>query len=206
MRNQKGLSSILLIVIVVALLSIIGGIYYLNSYNSKILPHITNVQEDTPAKPTERPMVTSSSQRDGINDWKSYEGKYFSFNYPQTWITDEPVVDQSEALGYSKVIEAVQSRISPNSVFEVVYRGYSYEENVKQFDDRKAQKLTVNGTEATKFIVDGGGHPLPQGYSIITIIVKGSNDSSYAINFNGDRKDIPDSLINQILSTFKFLN
>ena len=52
----------------------------------------------------------------------------------------------------------------------------------------------------------GNGDVLPLSSSIISFVVKGTGDTSYYIVFNGDRKDITDELINQILSTFKFLD
>ncbi len=195
---QKG--QILIWVIVGALIiALAGGAYYFG-YDHGWEKSISSQTSQTP-----QPTPSPSSTVDETANWKTYSGRYFSFKYPTTWSTAISTTDQSDIGGYSQVLEITNSRISPNAVFEVTYRNYSYAENVQQHADWKAEKLTVGGKEATRFQTDGSGETLPKGYSVITVVIKGSDNTSYSIIFNGDRKDITDSLIDQILSTFKFI-
>lgn len=200
---QKG-QAFIWIIVGSLVIAIAGGAYYLG--------------RPTSPKPSSNPVITSQTPQPTLNPdaspaptgvgetstWKTYQGKYFSFQYPSAWPTAYSTTGQSEISGYKKVLEITGTRISPNAVFEVTYRNISYEENKPTTRIDKSQKLLVNRKEATLFQLDGSGEVLPKGYSIITIVVRGSDNTSYTITFNGDRKDITDSLINRILSTFKF--
>jgi len=136
-------------------------------------------------------------------NWKTYKGKYFSFKYPASW-TEET----GPASSYPENLEAIGLRIGI-AVFEADYKNYSYEEKLQNFKGNNPQKikeLKVAGREATKFEYIGQGDVLPSDYSVISVLVKGSNDKSFLIGFNGPRKDITDELIDQILSTFRFID
>ena len=167
------------------------------------LPTLTPTPEIT-ITPTPTSGLIATSAPDPTANWKIYRGKYFSFKHPQDW-TD----NTGPAANYPDNLEVIGLRISPNAVFQTSYKNYGYEKNVQDFlvdSDRKSSKLTVSSREATRFEVTGSGEPLPSGFSIISFVVKGTGDTSYSIVFNGDRKDITEELINQILSTFKFLD
>ena len=135
---------------------------------------------------------------DETANWKSYSGNFFSFRYPYDWVDNT-----GPASSYPDNLEVIGLRISPNAVFEASYQNYSYQENIQR--QGISEKLIVAGKEAMKFRQDGIGETLPVGFSIISAVVEGSESRSYNIVFNGDRKDITEELISQILSTFKFL-
>lgn len=141
---------------------------------------------------------TDASQATDTSSWRTYSGKYFTFKYPSTW-TD----NTGPASNYPENLEAIGLRIGI-AVFEADFKNYSYEKGLEMNKDRKSQSLIVDGKEATKFEYIGQGDVLPEDYSIISVVVKGLDEKSYLIGFNGPRKDITDELINQILSTFKF--
>jgi len=152
-------------------------------------------------QPTPTPVVVATPTPDPTANWETYRGKHFSFKHPRDW-TD----NTGPAVNYPDNLEVIGLRISPNAVFEASYKNYSYEKNVQGLAHRKSSKLTISSREATRFEVTGSGEPLPSGFSIISFVVKGTGNTSYSIDFNGDRKNITEELINQILSTFKFLD
>lgn len=139
---------------------------------------------------------------DETADWQTYNGMYFSFKYPLAWMEETGL-----AFEYPENLEVIGLRISPNAVFEASYKNYSYENNIQRLTNtkRSVEKIIVTGREATRFESVGSGETLPIGFSIISVIVKDSENTSYEMVFNGDRSDITDQLINQILSTFRFI-
>ncbi|MBI2028117.1 MAG: hypothetical protein HYT07_00775 [Candidatus Levybacteria bacterium] len=148
--------------------------------------------------PTPTPLAIPTVDPSVTANWKTYSGKYFSFKYPSTWIEQAGPKDGEEDIGF---------RISPNAVFGASYYiNESYEQGIRDFEDRKSSKLKIDAREATRFELTDAPSVLPSGYSIISFVVKGLGNTSYSIGFNGDRKDIEDQLITQILSTFQFSN
>jgi len=137
-----------------------------------------------------------------VEDWQTYNGVYFSFKYPPDWMEETDLTPE-----YSENLEIIRLRISPNAVLVVSYKNYSYENNIQRLTNtkRSVEKIIVTGREATRFELAGSGETLPVGFSIISVLVKGSENTSYEIVFNGDRSDITDQLINQTLSTFRFI-
>lgn len=142
------------------------------------------------------------SPQDETADWQTYSGNYFSFKHPYDWSNNT-----GPASSYPDNLEVIGLRISPNAVFEASYKNNSYESYIQNYIDngRQGEKLTVAGKRATKFELAGTGETLPVGFSIISIVVEGSEDTSYVIVFDGDGKDVTEELINQILSTFRFI-
>ncbi|PIP88301.1 hypothetical protein COW80_01090 [Candidatus Beckwithbacteria bacterium CG22_combo_CG10-13_8_21_14_all_01_47_9] len=160
--------------------------------NQNLQKKISQLSIQPSPSPTSFPETPSA---DPTTDWKLYQGKYFSFKHPQNWTNNT-----------SNNLEVIGLRISPNALFETSYKNYSYEKGVQSFADRKSSKLTISNKEATRFEMTGSGDILPRNSSIISFVVKGIGDTSYSIVFNGDQKDITEQLINQILSTFQFLD
>jgi len=141
------------------------------------------------------------SPSDEITNWKIYQGKYFSFKYPDHWTENT----SPETLRSKLTLETKGLRIGV-SVFDVDYFDQAYNLALQDFKHRESIEISVQGKKATKFITKGIGDPLPVDYSIITIVVESIPGRNYQINFNGPNKEITNELINQILSTFKFLD
>ena len=183
---------LVMIIAAILLLLVAGGIaaYFLVFKNQTAQP-----------SPLGSPEPTAEAA-DPTADWKTYEGKYFTFKYPSSWNYDTNAysVDPDN-------LEVINLRISPNAVFETSYKNRDYDEFLKGLADRKSTKLIVASRDSAKFEVDSNGNePLPAGFSIISIVVKGPANTSYLINFNGDKKEITDELVDQILSTFRFID
>lgn len=132
-------------------------------------------------------------------NWKTFSGKTFLFKYPPSWADDTGSINPEN-------IELISLRISPSAVFEATYKNSSYSKGLESFAGRKSQTMTVGGREAMQFETIGSMGVLPPGYAIVTVMIKGSDETSYLITFNGDRRDIAGSLVNQILSTFQFID
>ncbi len=166
---------------------------------------ILKSKENQPAPPSanqQSPQVSPklSPTPDETANWKTYNGKYFSFKYPPNW-TD----NTGPAKTYPVNLEVIGLRISQNAVFEASYENFSYEDGIKDLTGRKSNNLSIANRETTRFELAGEGEPLPTNYSIISFVVRGTNNTSYSIVFNGKRSEITDELISQILSTFQLL-
>ncbi|OGH12068.1 MAG: hypothetical protein A2857_00950 [Candidatus Levybacteria bacterium RIFCSPHIGHO2_01_FULL_36_15] len=189
---------LLIILGVIFLASIfLAGLYFIGSRTT------VNQQKQTANKVSPTPDLNREPTGSTTTaNWKTYNGDTFSFKYPSKWIEETSSLEKSD----SNNIEVIGLRIN-TSVFGVRYKNISFEKSISSNSNIKYKPIIIGGNEAFFYEVKGDTNgPLPEGYSIITIIVKGVRDTSYSIFFNGDRKEFPDSLIDQILSTFKFLD
>lgn len=186
---QRGFALPVLIIGIVIAVTALGGVYYLGTKRP---------EQNTKPLPDSLPENTINE----ATNWKTYNGKYFSFNYPYSWSDNTNHYSSNNP----NILEEVGLRISPNAVLEVSYINDSYEEQTQSLVGRKSSSLKILDREAMRFELEGSGHPLPKGFSIISFVVKGQKDTSYSIVFNGDKKDITEELIGDILNSFKFTN
>lgn len=131
-----------------------------------------------------------------------YEGRYFSLEYPKEWSLEERPASQN-----SMVLESLTLRISKETLLWVSYNNQPYEEAVRIVENSPIggiEYFYVGGREAVRRELQDTDVFIPIGHSIIEITVKGTEDTNYYIQFDGDRNDTSDVLINTILDSIEF--
>ncbi|MBI4037593.1 hypothetical protein HY382_00935 [Candidatus Curtissbacteria bacterium] len=194
-KNLEGFALVVLLVLITLIVGAWGTVVYFK-FSPKPSPSPTTLTYQSPepvVKPSESPPAKTAN-------WKTYQGKYFSFKHPSHWTENTT----SESLRSKLTLETKGLRIGV-SVFDADYFDQSYDEALQNFRHRESTQMNIQGKKATKFVTKGIGDPLPIDYSIVTIVVESIPGRNFQINFNGPNKEITNELIDQILSTFRFL-
>jgi len=215
-NNQRGFFPIILGVLML-LVVIGGGAYYLGTQNSSTTPQTqntnalpaTNPQNNTVTNPTDAPVATQTPQTNQVTDWNTYtsQANGFSIQYPKTiakyqgqWEYKEfPSTDGSVWVGFRP------SSVREDYIWGVnIYDNKTVEQVIKeqgqQFNDRKESRknLTLNGNPALLVTVTTNQYP---DWISKTIIVE-KNGKVYAIS-NG-AVEIPE--FDSFYKSFKTLN
>lgn len=190
-NNQRGNFPIILGVLVL-LIVVGGGAYYLGTQHSTIAPQTQNTnaqpttspQNNTVSNPTDVPMVTQSPQTDNTADWNTYNSTKLGFTikypkkvskYNETWQYEE-----FNIIGGTNTIVGfgTPSSKSGGYIWDVsVYTDKTVEQIIKeqgqQFSDRKESRknITVNGKPA--LLVTVTTNSIPDWISKIVLIEQG---------------------------------
>ncbi len=221
-HNQRGNFPIILGIIV--LLLVVGsGAYYLGTQKSNTANQTVNIQPTTSqnsavANPTDTPVATQTPQsNEATTDWKTYssaKAKY-SFKYPTEW----PLVNVPPSQGCDVCVEQINftPKYNPNSgdgntAIILIFKA----DNIKTLDDYvnihvkgdsskvNLQYTTVGGEKAVSYKLSAGIPPLPV---VEYAVVKNGMyyiirlDDSVETNKNKDKNLM---LFNEMLTTFKF--
>ncbi len=187
---------ITLLSILLLLSCTIAGFFAYQTQNLvKELTTLKNTTEPTPTStslPTEAPTATESGVVAGTENWKTYNGKFVSFKYPPDWVKNSDL----ELKG-----------LNPNIRVVVAEEGSMMNECMQQ-----GQSETRNGFVVKNFTRVSAGE-MCSGKDLTELeswVVKDINSYGPGIqifyNSNEPANKLPNAIISNILSTFKFTN
>lgn len=183
-------------------LTLVSGIAYGTYwYGKRQVP--PPASEVTPPPTTEVPEATSPAEN---ADWKTYEGDFVTFKYPEGWGVGSPQI-----FGSRSVID-FNYNLTP--LFTLSHTGNYNQKTGKPFVDLdefigvridRAREISV-GTHKAKRVTDPGeeGHVIP--YEEVLIFTP-DNTFIISLYYQESYYDMPgaEQVLDQILSTFKFL-
>lgn len=198
--KQKGQMQVLILIGIIILVSVAGGVYYLGRINNPApVPQPTPQQA---VKSTPTPSASESTSSADMANWKTFTLENITFKYPPDWKDPEYIKTESEQSAEIKN----QGRTQRIIVLSGVNKGYT-EQELYEFINTLvaggAEKLILDGSEAAKDKVTY------QGTKTTTVYVTSKDKTSqYSISLNvlesySDQEI--DKILNQILSTFKFI-
>lgn len=177
-----------------ALVFFINTQYFLRKHQ----PSPTLVAQTT-TTPSPSPQ---KSPTDATANWKTYNGKYFSFKYPQKWIIENALPESAKTH-----LEMVSIRGSSVVSFTVSAEKDDYQKVIdyaETLNNPKVQSVIIGSKTATQLSYKPGdviAYPMTNVY----IKTNGSVVSYYLIAYDLDNSQTTQE-ISQILSTFKFLD
>lgn len=186
--SQKGISVIVIILIIVGILAVAGGVYYFtlqkpSQPKQPVLPASSEEEPVTPTPPEEQPSFA-----DETADWKTYQGKKFQILIPPQWHEDfrRPGL----------LISADNSAYY--LVFDVI--------NLDQYPDTTVKSLYLSGKllEAEQTIVKGMCGETEGCGEIVeskTISIDGGVGIEFIVQYKGMRIDEPRGFSNEIHRT-----
>lgn len=229
---QRGYSLILILAGIVVIMALVGGAYYLGRSNTpKLSPNPVITSEFPKPSPTavvtsETPVPTpvSSLFPDETANWPVYKNSTFGFQlkYPPNWLVHEQPKDQYRALDLSIIPNRGDTASSLQANPNVKFAGtgeLNIEINTTIHDQSVLQKKGEDSPNLVGFKYE----PIifmelqaNKSYMLWTDTIPGEGSTNirfnkkqygWTINYpNTDFKGNHDSVYDQILSTFKFIN
>lgn len=233
---QKGFATILLLIGILIIISVIGGIYYFSkTQSSKICPTIVssykNLQtgecdtftgcEKIPngwvltysCFPTSKPtnILQPTQVSNETANWKTYTNKRISFKYPEDWMEGPPYISTSQTIvqfQYQLTTVLTLSQVSTNEKTRKPYT--SLDEYVGSSRAGISKDIVIDGYPAKRMITSTippelSGHTIP--YEEVVLFTP---DKSAIISLHYEKdyynKSSADKVLDQILTTFKFLD
>lgn len=200
---RRGFAAPFALVGIVLLLLVAGGAYYLGKSGPS-----------APASPPSATIVPTTAPIDQTANWKRFEGKVYSFNYPPDWIAQE---NQDTYLGdVAKITNQSKSLVLNVSTNQLPY-GIEAPKTYETHD----LTLTIEGkTYTAKEIVfswGGNNTTVSQGNAVVDYLFRKNGKNFHILFGTGypageDRfSSLNDytankSVFSDILSTFKFAN
>ncbi len=132
---QKG-SIALIVGIIIALLAVSGGTYYVGT---KIYKNTNDIATTTPEN-TELGITPNNVKNETVSDWKTYTNtKYgFVFKYPKSYIISEADVDTKPGVVFGSIVQVFDKNNSPKEfgpVFSVSYINQPHDASGKIFSN-----------------------------------------------------------------------
>ena len=222
MKPTQGFATIVVISFIALLVGVLGIIAYFkfSSKQSTVpLPIPVSRQSSAITLPTLSP---ASSPMDETANWKTYKSTSCPvvISYPQSWnITDLKLAKGVDYTGNSlgcfkitspeyvtKLGEEAGGRIN---ISKLAFSNVISDSKINNFDDYIAvlkKQTTVTGLQDKQFDPIIGKRYLTSGFFAETNFAFVKNNSLYIISWNNDSlSDSEKKLIDQILSSFKFL-
>jgi len=208
--NQKGISSIVIILIIVGVLIIAGGVWYWQSQKGKPVACTQDAKLCLDGSYVSRTglnceFTACPEAKDETADWKTYQNDQYGFlvKYPPTLKVWEN--QQSGKAVYGVSFEnplANQTTAGRKIVFSIsVFNNSSQmEEEYKSLGLEDKGEIIIDGHSAKKFF-----RPLSSNNTLTETTVYLIADKSISIHFQGTSfHKITESDISQILSSFGF--
>jgi len=189
-KNSKGIARYnsisgfahLFLIVVIVVIGISGLLYY--SWQKGL----------TKTSPNQEVLPIPTSNINESATWKAYDGKYFSFNYPPSWI----ILTKREKCNYLE--EVIMEGAQEIYKFKVEVVGFNYVTN-ESFPPQNWTETSVNVVNRIgvhyEFINVGGG-------SFITIALMDDNPVNYIISVDIIDRENAKSLVEKVLTTFTF--
>ena len=207
--NQKGLTSILIVLLLFGVVALTGGAYYFG----KITVRKNDFSDQNPmVSPSKQPEVTSKQSPDPVTDWKTYtSGKYgFSFKYPSTWNNE----NRSDPFTEISFVPPLTPECSPPHACGGGFSGVSvsvfdnkYSLTIKEFVAKHSLEDSNPNFLGTHFVEDA--EPGIKNWVIDRLTPGGGPGQAALITYEKDVIRVycggcSDQITNQIISSFKF--
>lgn len=217
--KQKGFAPILILVGILVIVGIAGGAYYFGKSaapkpQNPVVSQISQPTSVTSSIPANSPVPTSVGE---AANWKTYKSDNYgySFRYPSSfWITSVTTSRQisSDASG-ATISDSPLAPENTIALFSITDRGKKQGESIaslidgymqdrKEFQVTTSKNITVNKHQAIYLDTLVANKP----YYLIFIETDKSNVVILNISNNSDSNDPLKPTIDQIISTFKFLD
>lgn len=181
--------------IIILILVIAGGVYYLRTLRNK-------PQSQNPVVTSETPTPSLLPKPDSLADWKTYENEKYEYTlkYPATFTYKEEVLNPPDIFLMSTQFQDPTQTADLNNGFNIEVKDSSLEDAIEYYKWRVIGHLTDSFTSETSFTQDGF-----QGVNLIyktgkdnpnTMIIISNGRYSYAIQGST-------SLIEKILPALK---
>ncbi len=209
----------ILIGVVVGATLVGGGFLVYNAYQAKPKESTPTTTKTSTSSANPAPQTSPPATKDETADWKTYEGKLvnLSLKYPSNWTVSEDdkgvyVGEYKEGTGYisqsNQEPEIILQDSANNRILKVIRRG-SF---IGSYSEPKEVDVIVSGISSKKSywilinLSENGSKPTTSvpTYSTIQLSVNGT---SFLIYGEWKEKDTEaDKILDQIVSTFKFLD
>jgi len=185
--NQKGFANTILITVVIILVAI-GGYFVMAKKSTPIV----KIQQEA----TTIPGIIS----DTLN-WKTYTNEQygFEFKYPENYSVSVNPTDSNVTFKS----EGCKSLVSGGGEWPTDCQSYNVLVQQNKISGPEMSKTFVAGIQAEKYSDSNG--MWSNGTQVLVQFQKGQNWFIHTFTFNSGRTQESESLMNQILSTFKFV-
>jgi len=179
------------LLIVVLLLIIGGGTYYLGARQNKLIVQ----KQATPTVTQSTPTPTS----DPTANWKTYTNtqNYYSFQYPDAMFSIQEEGSRTrllEGMGYAFEVNAIQTT-------DTMENWLIKEKNNGQFPDDNWKSVQSTFQSYPALLLQSLSNTMQVAMDVFVIK---NNNLIYEISFSKEASD--KTVVDQILSTFKFIN